>query len=192
MNTLASVANGLQGALLLARGRPEGLAVLAEPADAARTVAIRSFWAALLCLPAFICLQLMDLWQAPVPPHAARGFALQLLGYGIDWAGFALISHAIATATGRAALWPRFIAAWNWCNVVQYVLLVAASLPPLLGLPSIVGETAWLAASGWALWIEWYAARLALDITGVQAIGLVALDEALGIALLAIIGSVGT
>ena len=191
MSTLNGVATGLQAALLLARGNPGGVALLAttegEPAMATAT---RSFWAAALCLPAFVCLQLIDLAQAPkLPPDAAHGFALQLIGYAIDWAGYALLTRWLAGVIGRGARWPVFIAAWNWCNVVQYLLLVLASLPPLLGMADIVGETAWLVATGWALWLEWYATRLALDVTRLQAVGLVLLDEALGFAVLAIIQS---
>ena len=189
MSTFTGVATGVQAALMLARGRPDGLTLLAASDDEpAQAVASRSFWAAALCLPAFVCLQLIDLAQEPrLPPHAAHGFALQLLGYAIDWAGFALLTRWLAGVMGRGARWPTFIAAWNWCNVVQYLLLVVASLPPLLGLPDIVGETAWLVATGWALWLEWYATRLALDVGRLQAVGLVLLDEALGFALLAII-----
>jgi hypothetical protein len=187
---IALVGDSLQGALLLARGRSEGLQRLTERDEPAMAVAARSFWAAALCLPAFVCLQLIDLaLDGHVPPHAAHGFALQLLGYAIDWAGFALLSRTIAASMGRLAAWPRFIVAWNWCNVVQYFLLVLASLPPLLGAPDLVSETAWLAATGWALWIEWYATRLALGVTTWQAVGLVLLDEALGFALIAVIGS---
>jgi len=109
--------------------------------------------------------------------------ALQLLGYAVDWAGFALLSREVARAMGRLNVWPRYIAAWNWCQVAQYLLLVAASLPPLLHLPDIVGETTWLVASGWALWIEWYATKLALGIGGLPAAGMVLL----GFALLALI-----
>ncbi len=185
---LVQLGNGLQGAMLLARGRAEGLLLVAAPEAHAMKAAARSFWAAAICLPAFICLQLIGLAQEPrLPPQAAHGFALQLLGYAIDWAGFALLSRFIARAMGRLPVWPRFIAAWNWCNVVQYLLLVAASLPPLLGMPDIVGQTAWLVATGWALWIEWYATRLALGIGVIPAAGLVLLDEAVGFALLAII-----
>ena len=82
----------------------------------------------------------MDLAQEPhLPPHAAHGLTLQLLGYVIDWAGFALLTRWLAGTVGRGHVWPRFIAVWNWCNVIQYLLLVAAALPPLLGLPDIVG-----------------------------------------------------
>lgn len=191
MSTLAGMGNGLQAALMLARGRADGIAVLTAHDEPVQAVAARSFWAALLCLPAFVCLQLMDLAQAAsLPPRAGHGFALQLLGYAIDWAAFALISRSIAASMGRLEQWPRFIAAWNWCNVIQYLLLTTASLPPLLGLPDIVGQTTWLIASGWALWLEWYATRLALGVSPLQAAGFVALDEAMGIGLLAVIESV--
>jgi hypothetical protein len=188
MSTLTGVAAGLQAALLLARGRADGIGLLVAEDEPAMAIAARSFWAAALCLPAFVCLQLIDIAQEPkLPPHAAHGFALQLLGYAIDWAGFALLTRWLARTLGLGTRWPTFIAAWNWCNVVQYLLLVVASLPPLLGMPDIVGETAWLVATGWALWLEWYATRLALGVTGLQAVGLVLLDEALGFGLLAVI-----
>jgi hypothetical protein len=190
MSTLAGLGEGLQAAWLLARGRPEGMLVLAARDEPALATAARSFWAAALCLPAFICLQLIDLAVgARVPPHFAHGLGLQLLGYIIDWAGFALVTRWVVGSMGRGDAWPRFIAAWNWCNVVQYMLLVAAALPPLLGMPDIVGETAWLVAIGWALWLEWYAAKLALAVGGLQAAGLVLLDQALAFGLLALIDS---
>jgi hypothetical protein len=191
VNTISGVGEGLHAALLLARGRADGLQVLSARDEPTGVTAIRSFWAAALCLPAFVCLQLIDLAVEPrVPPHAAHGLALQLFGYVIDWAGFALLTHWLAGRMGRAAAWPRFIAAWNWCNVVQYLLLVAAALPPLLGLPEIVGETAWLTATGWALWIKWYATRLALEVNGVQATGIVLLDQVVAFVLLATIQTV--
>lgn len=185
---LAQLGNGLHGAMLLARGRAEGMVLVADAEAPALRTAARSFWAAAICLPAFLCLQLIDLsTEARLPPHFAHGMALQLLGYGVDWAGFALLSRSVVRAMGRLSAWPRYIAAWNWCQVVQYLLLVAASLPPLLHLPDIVGETTWLVATGWALWIEWYATRLALGVGGLQAVALVLLDEAVGFALLAVI-----
>jgi hypothetical protein len=192
MSALNGLSNGIQAALLLARGRPEGVGLLAATdGEAPQATATRSFWAAALCLPAFMCLQLIDWAQPPgAPSHAGHELALDLLGYVIDWAGFALLSRWLAGTMDRGANWPTFVAAWNWCNVVQYLLLVLASLPPLLGAPQIVGETAWLVATGWALWLEWYATRLTLDITRLQAAGLVLIDLAMGFAGFAIIQSI--
>jgi hypothetical protein len=191
MSTFAGVATGLQAALLLARGKADGIGLLRAEDEPALATAKRSFWAAALCLPAFVCLQLIDLAQQPGHAFAveAHGFALQLLGYIIEWAGFSLLTRWLAGVLGRGAQWPTYIAAWNWCSVVQYLLLVVASLPPLLGMPDIVGETAWLVAVGWSLWLEWYAARLALDVTRMQATGLVMLDLAVSFGLFAIIDS---
>ncbi len=75
---------------------------------------------------------------------------------------------------GLAERWPRFIALWNWCNVVQYLLLVVFSIPGLLGAPALFDQVAQLFALGWALWLEWFAFRLTLGIGVVPAAGLVA------------------
>jgi hypothetical protein len=87
---------------------------------------------------------------------------------------------------GLAERWPRFIALWNWCNVVQYLLLVVFSIPGLLGAPAQLDQVAQLVALGWALWLEWFAFRLTLGIGIVPAAGLVALDVAIGVLLAAI------
>jgi hypothetical protein len=183
---VVTLGNGLQAALLLARGRPEGMALLAAPPDQEMAQAARSFWALTLCLPAFLCLHLLDWAQIGMPAQPAISLAYDFAGYVIGWCAFALVSHRLAGKLGRAAAWPRFIAIWNWCNVIQYLMLVAAALPGLLGLPDLVGQAVWLFAMGWALWLEWYATRLALDIPGPPAAALVALDVALGLLMVAL------
>jgi len=42
-------------------------------------------------------------------------------------------------------------------------------------------ETCQVIALGWALWLEWFAARVALELGPLPAAGLVALDVALGL-----------
>jgi hypothetical protein len=174
-----SITSGMHAALLLARGRAEGL----RHADRDLAGAARSFWALVLALPGFICLRLIDTAGAPLPGHA---FALDLLSYLIGWLGFALLSRPIVAAMGRLVLWPRFVVVWNWCNVVQYLLLVLAAIPGLLGAPALAQEVASLVAIGWALWLEWFAIRLALDTTVLPALGLVALDVGIGVVLSAV------
>ncbi len=177
------MASALSGAWLLAQGRAEGLArVGPEPRDAQR-----SFWAAALCLPAFLFLRLLDwAWQGGVPAHAGHAMALELMAYVTGWAGFALASRPLVAAMGRLPRWPLFIAVWNWCNVVQYLLLVAAALPRLLGAPEWIDETLGLVAVGWAIWLEWFAIRVALATGRMQAAALVALDLGIGLALSAV------
>ena len=182
MSLAASVANGLQGALLLARGRVEGLRyVETDMAGAAR-----SFWAIAICLPAFICLRLLAWTEAGTPPHLAHSFALDLLSYVLGWCGFAVLSHRLVSAMGLGDRWPRAIALWNWCNVVQYLLLVVFSIPGLLGAPALLDQVAQLIGVGWALWLEWFAFRLTLGLGAIAAAGLVTLDVAIGILLAAI------
>ena len=178
MTVASSVTSGMQAALMLARGRADGVHLLADDMTEAR----RSFWAALICLPAFVCLRLLG-WRSGALPVQAHAFALDLLSYAIGWVGFALLSWRIANAMGVAARWPRCIAMWNWCNVVQYLLLVVFSIPGLLGAPAPLDEAAQLFALCWALWLEWFAFRLTLGIGVVPAVGLVGLDLAIGVVL---------
>ena len=186
MSVANSVGSGLQAALLLARGRPDGLRFI----EADMAGAARSFWAAAVCLPAFICLRLVAWTESGLPAHPAHAFGIDVLFYVIGWAGYAVLSRPVVQLLRRGPRWPRYIAAWNWCNVVQYFLLVAAGLPGLLGAPEWVDQTCQLIALGWALWIEWFVARLALEVPALPAAGLVALDVALGLLLVAFTGPV--
>jgi hypothetical protein len=174
-----SIASGMHAAFLLARGRPEGL----HYADSDLAGATRSFWAIAVALPAFICLRLLSGNGGVVPAH---DFALDLLSYVIGWIGFALLSRPVVEAMGAAPHWPRFIVVWNWCNVVQYLLLVVASVPGLLGAPGLVQQAVSLVAIGWALWLEWFAIKLALEVSTPAALGLVGLDLSIGLALTAL------
>jgi len=179
MSVASSVANGVHGALLLARGRADGLRYI----EADMAGAARSFWAMAICLPAFVCLRLLAWTQHGVPTAAGHTFALDLISYVLGWCAFAVISHRLVNAMGLGARWPRAIALWNWCNVVQYLLLVVFAIPGLLGAPALLDEAAQLVGLGWALWLEWFAFRLTLGITGFTAAGLVMLDVAIGVLL---------
>lgn len=167
---------GLRGASMLARGRPEGLMLIeSSPAGVAR-----SFWAAALCLPGFLALRLLG-WAETGVPDVGRSLLAELLGYVCTWAGFALASLPLAEATGRRAEWPQFIAAWNWANVVQYLVLLALTVPASLGLPPLLANGLGLAALGYALWLEWFVAKAALRVSGGRAAAFVLLDLMLGL-----------
>lgn len=174
-----SLTLGLRAALLLARGRADGVLPLVLDDQASQQARARhSFTALALCLPMFLAVQLLGR-EAPGP-----AMLRELAGFAISWLGYAVLSHSLAAAMGRAALWPRFVTLWNWCNLVQYLLLAAALVPQLLGAPALLAQTAWLVAMGWAIWLQWSATRLGLALPGGRAALLVAMDMALGLVVL--------
>ena len=168
---------GLAGALLLARGRAEGLSLVeSSPAGA-----WRSFAAALICLPAFLALRFFAWATLGMPPGGlGRGLAAEIIGYTLAWVAFALASLPLAQAWGRGAEWPRFIAAWNWTNVVQYLVLLVLTVPGALGLPPGLAQVLTLAGLAYAIWLEWFVVRVALGMDGARSAMVVGMDLALG------------
>jgi hypothetical protein len=169
----------VRGAFLLARGQPAGLALINGTPEGA----LYSFRAALLCLPVFILLRLVSWTDSPVPAGGAvLSMTAELVGFVLAWAGFALASLPAAEAAQRRGRWPFFVAAWNYMNVVQYaVLLLATGLPMLLGLPGTVLQAIGLVTLGYVFWLEWFVARITLNISGMQAAGFVLMDAAISI-----------
>ncbi len=143
--------------------------------------ALQSFRAALLCLPVFLLLRTLGAAEAPVPIDPWRAFAADLIAYVCSWAGFALASLPLAEAMGKRAQWPRLIAAWNWSNVVQYGVLGLFTLPMLLGGSGFLIDALGLAGLGYAVWLQWFAARAALGVNGLRAAAFVLLDFAIAI-----------
>jgi hypothetical protein len=172
---------GLRGAFMLARGQAHGAMLIEDTPEGAA----RSFWAAAICLPGFLALMLIG-W-ADDAPAAGVAYALlvQLIAHAGGWAGFAVASQAVVQAAGRGAEWPHFIAAWNWANIVQYLLLLAVSLPPMLGLPRPLASALAIATLGYQLWLVWFVSRTTLRSGGL-AIAVVGLDLMVGVAVAAV------
>jgi hypothetical protein len=179
---------GIWAAWMLARFRPEGLALLSGGEDARIATAARSFWALALAIPGFIALHLIGWLEIGIPASPARNLIGALTGFVVGWLGFLVIVHALAIRTGRGRQWPGFVAIWNWCSLVQQAMLLAACLPGLLGLPAIIGQVCWLVALGWAIWLEWYAMQLTLTLRGRAAAALVVMDIALGLTINSLVG----
>lgn len=173
---------GLSAALRLARGRSDGVALVAD--DAGTTA--NSFWAIAFCIPSVICRVLME-WVGSGPPvGAGHEIARELVIFILGWLAFIEATYWITRWIGVQHRWRRFVAVWNWCNVIEGVLVITGGIPGLLGAPAVVDEACQLITLGWALWLEWYASRLVLEVDGVTAAGLVILDQAIGILLGAI------
>lgn len=164
---------GLRAALLLAVGRADGAAPLLGEAPAVQAArAWHAFRALPASLPLFVAMQL-----------SVAGGALerQVAGFVLAWLAYAVLSERLAAASGRGALWPRFIMLWNWCNLVQYLILCLALVPELLGVPAGLAQGAWLVAICWSVWLQWSATRLGLALGGGPAALLVVADLALGL-----------
>lgn len=173
---MATVAAGLQGALLLARGRSEGVRLV----DTDRTAVMRSFWAIPLCLPAVLCGKLLDWVASGIPANAPVSLGRYLLLFLIGWLLFVWFSEHMAKVIDRGAQWPRFIAVWSYCSVVENMLVALGGLPGALGAPSIVDQSCQLVMVGWAFWLEWYAIRLSLSVGVLTAAIFLAVDFWIG------------
>jgi hypothetical protein len=177
MSVIGSVSSGVQGALLLARGKPEGIQLV----DTDHTAAIHSFWAIPLCLPAVVCLKLLDWLATGTPANVPLALGRYLLLFLVGWLLFVWMSHHIVGVLNKQALWPRFIAIWAYCSIVENTLVAIGGLPGALGAPAIVDQCAELVTVGWALWLEWYAIRLSLQVGALTAVLLLAVDFSIGI-----------
>ncbi len=170
---------GLAGAILLATGQSDGLRCFPEDMRSAA----RSFRAAAICAPLYLAMLLLTWQQTRWPAQLPHTIAVEALTFILGWAGYAVISHGVLQWLGVTRCWPRFIIVWNWVNVVQYVLLLTAALPGAAGAPDWFSEACLLIAQGWAVWLEWYAIRLVLACSGVQAALVMAPDVVLGLVL---------
>jgi hypothetical protein len=182
MSVIGSVASGVQGAMLLARGRPEGVALV----DSDHAAVVRSFWAIPLCLPAVVCLQLLDWLGSGAPGNVPVALSRYLMLFLIGWLAFVWVSHHLAAKVQRQAQWPRFIAVWAYCSIIENTLVAIGALPGALGAPTILNEACQLFTMGWALWLEWYAIRLSLQVGPLTAVLLLLVDFVIGTSLTAV------
>jgi hypothetical protein len=65
--------------------------------------------------------------------------------------------------------------------VIEGVLVVVGGIPEAFGVPPVVDQACELVSIGWALWLEWYATRLAFGVGPMTAVWLVVLDQSIGI-----------
>jgi hypothetical protein len=183
----ALVPSGWRAALALAAGEIERARRLPPEPHLAR----RSLIALPLAYPLFLLQRLADAATGAAAPLTLANGLRDAGVFVIGWAGFALLSRRLAQALGREALWPRYLVLWNWCNFIQYVLLLAGTLPALLGLPPMVGETAALVSFFWAIWVEWLATRVGLALSPLPAALITLLDLLFGFILASAAGLLG-
>jgi len=165
----------LLGIARLARGRADGLAQFGGTRQA--------FLASLLPLIAFPLLgELLAAMRGGVPSLS------DLLATLCALLAPPVLSFSLARRWGREALWPRFATAFNWCQwaipAIAFLLLLAVSLLIALGVPNEAAGHLWiLTLAGYGVWLHWFLARRALDLTAIRAVVLVIAVNAATVAL---------
>lgn len=158
--------NVLRGILLVVRGRAEGMGQFGASSEA--VLAALAPIVAFLIVGAFL--------------GVAGGGVSALTNVAAISVGLLaplVLSFEGARWLGRAAEWPRFAAAFCWCQWAAPVVLIGMLMLMMLlmaaGLSGDAAEIAALLATfGYGLWLNWFLARHALQISKWQAAGIVA------------------
>jgi hypothetical protein len=166
------------GALKLARGDARGLGFF----DISLDGFWRSFRAALICYPMYLILLALRVTEAQwAASGIGRIVAVETIAFVISWTAFPLLMLPLSRALGRENRFLAFMVAYNWCQIPQTVLFLIVGLDVATGiLPGAAAEVAGLAAAAAVMVYEWYIARVALAIPGVQAVLVVLMDLVLG------------
>ena len=170
MISVAEIRYSVAGALRLARADADGLAHFDHTIERYW----RSFWAAAICAPMYVAIMVF-LQQSTPPKDWTRFVAILVVDYAIAWSLWALAMVYLADWMQRGHLYFRYFQVYNWAQVVGttlgfVVLLLAQGM-----------NTASLVALLWfvtlaVLVYEWYLTRLALEVSGLQAAGVVAFN----------------
>ena len=165
------------GVMLLGRGRAEGFGAFANTAQA--------FLSSLAPLIAFPLAGTLLALANGEGLDALRAFLATLCALLAP----PVLSHLVASRYGVADRWPRFAAAFNWCQwlipVLAIVMMAAMSGAMALGLPAgVAGGAVLFALAGYGLWLHWFLARRGLGLSRGRAAVLVVLVNAGTIALL--------
>lgn len=138
----------------------------------------RSFFVAVLVVPFYIVLALLD-----YPSYAEAGvdtalyLLVKLVSYVVGWAAFPLAMLFLARLLSLGAYYVPFIIAYNWAVTIQ----MAAFLPlALLGVSGVLPESLHallaMAVTVAVLFYQWFVARTALGASALTAAGIVLVD----------------
>ncbi|HYB09715.1 MAG TPA: hypothetical protein VEJ16_08595 [Alphaproteobacteria bacterium] len=144
----------------------------------------RSFFSAVLVAPIRAIMTLIELQNTTVPIESSgvRIFLIEASTYLILVFAYPLATFYMCELLDRRQRYVGYIVAYNWAGV----LLALLALPfAVLGadefVPSEVASFAVIGVTALSLVILWYVARTALEISGIAATALVAIDFVLSI-----------
>ena len=149
--------NVLRGVWRLATGRADGFAQIGNTAQ--------SFLTSLAPLQAFpLVLAALVAGEGRIGAALLRLFATVCLLLAPP-----VLSFAVARHWGREDRWPRFAAAFNWCQwavpIVASALFLLVDLLAFAGVPpAAAGLLLPYGLAAYALWLHWFLMRYCLEI----------------------------
>jgi len=165
--SLAEIRHSVAGAIRFARGDAGGL----EHFDNTIERFWRSFWAAVICAPMIVVI-ILSVQQSHPPKDWTRYFGVATVNYIIAWALWPLVMLYLTEWIQRGQHYIRYVQAYNWAQVVgtaaKFLLVLLAQGMAGQGLAVLL-----LFATFAILFYEWFITRLALDVTALQAVGVV-------------------
>jgi len=166
------------GAWMLARFDSNGLLLFENTV----TAFWRSYWAAILALPAYIALVIMRTPESMITVGLLPAVLIQSSGYVLGWFAMPFVMLYVCRVIDREEQFCRYFAAYNWAALLQITLMLALTtfaktgiLPPAFaGIISVAAIIAILVYQG-------FIARVALMIPAFGAFGVVVLDLMIGL-----------
>lgn len=178
MISYREAAAGIYGAWRLARLDPHGMSYF----DATERGFWHSFYAAVIVAPAYAVIVAIDYLQQPLGASEERIIAVQAIAYVISWTLFPLAMTVVARMLDRERYYLRYIVAANWANVLEVLLFLPAIAMADSGVAAFAMLPVLAALVTFAY--QWFVARTALMVSGLQAAAVVGLDLLLDIALM--------
>lgn len=160
--------NLLVGILRIARGRADGISFFGSSSQ--------SFLSSLAPLLAFPLVgAILGLFNEG-PRRALTGLAMTVCALMTP----AVVSHELARRWQQGDAWMRFATAFNWCEwilpVVACLVMVPLSVAIGLGMTESAASVVLVSCLGiYGLWLHWFLARSALELSGLRAAILVLL-----------------
>lgn len=179
------VARSLFGAWRLLRWDPAGTQFF----DGTRGACIRSFWAAAIAAPLYAVITAISFTPSPTA-DPVRVMLVFAIGYVVMWTAFPLAMLYVAELLGRSQQYFRFIAVYNWAAVLQYTIVLLATIAADLMPPALGGALAF-GALVFTLVYEWFIARTVLQIGLLPAAGVISVDVVLSLFINAITQRMG-
>ena len=135
----------------------------------------KSFFAAVLTLPAYILMLWIDSARSEASARDGGDLVGAFIFYLMGWIIFPLISLVLTRFFDLGGRYVPLVVAHNWVSVWLTAIFVAALVASLVVPPPIDRSLLLMALVG-ALYVQWFVIKAALLTTGLVALGFVTLN----------------